>query len=47
MSNHNADIRNKNKGTPGTNKTLDRNQGNRSKQIQEHIQKVAREKNKS
>ena len=34
MSNHNADIKNKNKGTPGTNKTLDQNQGNRGKQLQ-------------
>ncbi|GGI19160.1 hypothetical protein [Oxalicibacterium faecigallinarum] len=47
MPNHDADIGNKNKGTPGTNQTLDKNQGNRSKQLQEHAQKVAREKIKS
>lgn len=39
MSNHEADIVNKNKGTPGTNKTYDRNQGNRGKQIQQQQQK--------
>lgn len=32
-SNHNADIKNANKGTSGTNKTYDKNQGNRGKQI--------------
>lgn len=31
--NHNADIKNPNKGTKGTNKTYDKNQGNRSKQL--------------
>jgi hypothetical protein len=30
--NHNGDIRNPNKGTKGTNKTYDKNQGNRGKQ---------------
>ncbi len=30
--NHNADIKNPNKGTPGTNKTYDKNQGNKGKQ---------------
>lgn len=30
--NHNADIKNPNKGTPGTNKTYDKNQGNTGKQ---------------
>nr|VFJ54530.1 MAG: hypothetical protein BECKFW1821B_GA0114236_101915 [Candidatus Kentron sp. FW] len=29
QSNHNADITNRNKGTSGTNKTYDKNQGNR------------------
>lgn len=38
MSNHPADIKNKNKGTPGTNTTLDHNQGNRGKQIQQNQQ---------
>ncbi len=32
-SNHQADIKNPNKGTSGTNKTLDKNQGNRGKQM--------------
>jgi hypothetical protein len=31
--NHEADIQNANKGTPGTNKTYDQNQGNRGKQL--------------
>lgn len=31
--NHQADIQNKNKGTSGTNKTLDKSQGNRGKQM--------------
>ena len=31
--NHNADISNPNKGTPGTNITYDKNQGNRGKQM--------------
>ncbi len=30
--NHEADIQNPNKGTKGTNKTYDKNQGNRGKQ---------------
>jgi hypothetical protein len=33
MSNHQADIQNANKGTVGTNKTYDQNQGNRGKQL--------------
>jgi hypothetical protein len=33
QANHNADIRNANKGTNGTNKTYDRNQGNRGAQM--------------
>ncbi len=32
-SNHNADIKNPNKGNPGTNKTYDKNQGNKGKQL--------------
>lgn len=31
--NHEADIRNPNKGTSGTNQTYDRNQGNRGGQL--------------
>jgi hypothetical protein len=46
MSNHEADIVNKNKGTPGTNKTYDKNQGNRGKQIAENLKKVAPVKKK-
>ena len=33
--NHQADIKNGNWGTPGTNKTWDKAQGNRGKQLQE------------
>jgi hypothetical protein len=33
MPNHQADIQNANKGTVGTNKTYNQNQGNRGKQI--------------
>ncbi|MGQ1783850.1 hypothetical protein [Saccharicrinis sp. GN24d3] len=32
-SNHQADIKNPNKGTSGTNKTYDKNQGNRGTQL--------------
>lgn len=32
-ANQNADIKNPNKGTTGTNKTYDTNQGNRGKQL--------------
>lgn len=32
-SNHQADIKNANKGTSGTNKTYDKAQGNRGKQL--------------
>lgn len=35
MPNHNGDIKNANKGSPGTNKTYDQAQGNRGKQIQQ------------
>jgi len=31
--NHNADITNPNKGSKGTNKTYDKNQGNKEKQL--------------
>lgn len=37
--NHNADIVNANKGTSGTNKTYDKNQGNRGKQLNPNQQK--------
>jgi len=33
MANHDADIKNPNKGTDGTNKTYDQNQGNRGGQM--------------
>jgi len=33
QGNHNADIKNPNKKTSGTNKTYDKNQGNRGKQM--------------
>ena len=33
QKNHQADIKNGNKGTSGTNKTYDKNQGNRGRQI--------------
>ena len=33
QSNHNADIRNPNKGSDGTNKTYDQNQGNKGWQL--------------
>jgi len=33
VPNHPADIKNPNKGTKGTNKTYDKNQGNRGKQL--------------
>lgn len=33
QKNHQADIKNPNKGTSGTNKTHDQNQGNRGKQL--------------
>ena len=31
--NHEADVSNPNKGTPGTNRSHDQNQGNRGKQL--------------
>lgn len=33
QNNHEADIKNPNKGTPGTNETHDKNQGDRGKQL--------------
>ena len=33
QSNHESDIKNPNTGTPGTNETYDKNQGNRGKQL--------------
>jgi len=38
-SNHNADISNANKGTNGTNKTYDQNQGNRGTQLNPQVKK--------
>lgn len=38
-SNHNADIKNPNKGTSGTNKTYDKNQGDKGKQQNPNQQK--------
>lgn len=35
-SNHQGDIKNPNKGTSGTNKSYDKNQGNKGKQIKEN-----------
>tara|TARA_R110002020_G_scaffold203325_4_gene406957 strand:+ start:3012 stop:3146 length:135 start_codon:yes stop_codon:yes gene_type:complete len=37
--NHKADIQNPNKGVPGTNKTYDKNQGNRGKQLNTNQEK--------
>ncbi|MCC6370484.1 MAG: hypothetical protein IT236_05700 [Bacteroidia bacterium] len=38
--NHQADISNPNKGTNGTNITYSKNQGNRSKQTKENMEKT-------
>lgn len=46
MSNHQADISNKNKGTPGTNKTYDKNQGNRGWQLQQQQPKKSTQADK-
>lgn len=46
MSNNEADVKNNNLGTPGTNKTLDRNQGNRGKQLATQPKKVVKVKKK-
>lgn len=44
--NHNGDIKNRNIGTPGTNKTLDQNQGNRGWQMNpENPQNKGKQKN--
>jgi len=39
-TNHDADIKNANKGTSGTNKTYDQNQGNRGAQLNPNNSKV-------
>ncbi|MDI1355112.1 MAG: hypothetical protein PSX36_09345 [bacterium] len=39
VANHQADIKNPNKGTSGTNKTFDKNQGNRGKQQNPNVKK--------
>jgi hypothetical protein len=41
-SNHQADIKNPNKGTNGSNTTFDKNQGNRGKQLNPNQQKGKR-----
>ena len=41
-SNHQADIKNTNKGTNGSNTTFDKNQGNRGKQLNPNQQKGKR-----
>lgn len=38
QKNHESDIKNSNKGTSGTNKTYDKNQGNRGKQLNSNQQ---------
>lgn len=40
---HNSDIQNANRGTPGTNTTWDHAQGNRGKQLNPNQQPAARE----
>jgi hypothetical protein len=42
--NHDADIRNANKGTPGTNTTYDKAQGNRGKQLDPNQQGTSKKK---
>lgn len=37
VKNHEADIKNRNEGSPGTNITYDKNQGNRGRQIAEQL----------
>lgn len=46
QSNHEGDISNSNKGTPGTNITYDKNQGNRGKQLNPKNQSGGKSKNK-
>ncbi len=43
-TNHNADIKNPNTGTKGTNTTYDKNQGNRGKQLNPNQQKSNNQK---
>lgn len=42
--NHNADIKNPNTGTSGTNITYDKNQGNKGKQLNQNQPKVEKKK---
>ncbi len=44
---HNSDIQNANRGTPGTNTTWDHAQGNRGKQLNPNQQPAARPGGKS
>ncbi|WP_288841896.1 hypothetical protein [uncultured Deefgea sp.] len=46
MSNHEADMKNKNIGTPGTNITLDHNQRNRGEQLRKAVQVQPKPKSK-
>ena len=45
--NHEADMKNANKGTPGTNRTYDQNQGNRGKQLNTNYPNDANNQNKT
>ena len=45
--NHEADMKNANKGTPGTNKTYDQSQGNRVKQLNVNYPNDANSSNKT
>ena len=45
--NHEADIKNTNKGTSGTNRTYDQNQGNRGKQLNTNYPNDANNQNKT
>lgn len=46
QKNHNADIKNPNKGTSGTNQTYDKNQGNRGKQLNPNVKQLIPQKGK-
>lgn len=46
QKNHEADIKNPNKGTSGTNETYDKNQGNRGKQLNPNQQEQEKPKEK-
>jgi len=46
QKNHKANIKNSNKGTSGTNKTYDKNQGNRGKQLDPKQQQLVPPKGK-